>query len=274
MSKSNQERWQLSDSGAANYEKFQVPSVFGPMAEMFLKRFPLAPGERVLDLACGTGVVARLAAPLVGASGRVVGVDLSAGMIAVAGGQPAPEGAPVEWREGDAAGLPFDEASFDVVLCQQGLQFMPDKAAVLAEMYRVLAPGGRLGLCLWRSVAHSPYMKAATEALARHLGAPSAERMLAPLALGDEDALRRLLEAAGFTGVAFKDIDFVRRMKPPGEAIPGQISSTPVGPDFAALDERTRGEIVAEITRAMAPYIVPDGMVIPQGVYVAIAARG
>jgi ubiquinone/menaquinone biosynthesis C-methylase UbiE len=267
------ERWQLSRSGAAKYEQFQVPSVFGPLARMFLDRFPLSPGERLLDVACGTGIVARLAAPALGEAGRIVGIDLNPDMIAVATEQARPEGAPIEWREGDATALPFDEGSFDAVLCQQGLQFMPDKPAVLAEMHRVLAPGGRLGLCLWRSAEHSPYLKAAADALTPHLGAPSAERLLAPLSLGDKDALRGLVEAAGFADIAFQEADLIRRMLPPAEAIPGQLASTPVGPDFAALDETARAAVVADVTQALAAYLVPDGMEIPQGIYILSARK-
>ncbi|MEJ2121817.1 MAG: methyltransferase domain-containing protein [Alphaproteobacteria bacterium] len=270
---SDQERWQLSATGAANYEKYQVPSVFEPMGRMFLERFPLTPGERVLDVACGTGIVARLAAPKLGSEGRVVGIDMSAAMIAVAGEQPAPEGAPIEWREGDAAALPFDDASFDAVLCQQGLQFMPDKPAVIAEMHRVLAAGGRLGLCLWRSAEHSPYLSAATEALTPHVGAQSAERLLAPVSFGDETEIRSLIEGAGFSGVGFQEIVVVRRMLPPNEAIPAQINATPVGPDFSALDERTRAQIVAQVAQAMAPYLVAEGMEIPQGAVVVTATK-
>lgn len=268
-----QERWQLSGSGAAKYEQFQVPSVFGPLARLFLDRFPLTPGERMLDVACGTGIVARLAAPALGDEGGITGIDLNAGMIAVAAEQSRPEGAPIEWREGDAAALPFDDGAFDVVLCQQGLQFMPDKPAVLAEMHRVLAPGGRLGLCLWRSADHSPYLKAAADALTPHLGEQSATRLLAPLSLGDKDALRGLVEAAGFADIAFQEADLIRRMLPPGEAIPGQLASTPVGPDFTALNEAARAAVVADITRAMAAYLVPGGMEIPQGIYIVSATR-
>jgi SAM-dependent methyltransferase len=159
------------------------------------------------------------------------------------------------------------------VLCQQGLQFVPDKAAALAEMHRVLAPGGRLGLCQWRSAEHSPYMKAAAEALTPHLGAPSAARILAPFAMGEEDTLRALVEGAGFSGIAFRAADLIRRMLPPGEAIPGHLASTPVGPDFQALDEQTRAEIVARITEAVSAFLVPGGMEIPQGAYVVSAVK-
>jgi ubiquinone/menaquinone biosynthesis C-methylase UbiE len=268
---SQQERWQLSGSGAESYERFQVPSVFEPLARIFLDHVPLAPGQRVLDVACGTGIVARLAAPILGAEGHVAGVDLNADMVAVAGRQAAPDGAAIEWRQGDAAALPFDDAAFDVVLCQQGLQFLPDKPAALAEMHRVLAPGGRMAHCLWRAIAHSPYTKACVEALTRHLGAASASRIEAPFALGDAEALRGLIAGAGFGAIAFHDADFTRRMLPPEQSIPGQLASTPVGPEFAALDASARAAIVADITEAVAAYRVPDGLAIPQGAYVALA---
>jgi len=270
---SDQERWQLSDSGAANYQKYQVPSVFRPLAGMLLERFPLFPGDRILDLACGTGIVARLAAPMVGVEGRVVGIDLSAAMIAVAGREPAPEGAPIEWREGDAAALPFEDGAFDAVLCQQGLQFMPDKPAVLAELYRVLAPRGRLGLCVWRSVEHSPYAQSVADAITPHLGEQVAARFLTPQSLGAEALLRGLIAGAGFDGIQFHTAELIRRMLPPEEAVPGQLASTPIAPDFAALDDGTRAQIVAEVAAAMAPYIVPGGMEVPQGVYIISAVK-
>jgi len=269
----DQERWQLSSSGAESYERFQVPSVFEPLARLFLEQVPLQPGQRVLDIACGTGIVARLAAPIVGTEGRVVGVDLNADMIAVAGRQAKPEGAAIEWRQGDAAALPFEDAVFDVVLCQQGLQFLPDKPAALAEMHRVLSPGGRMAHCLWRAIEHSPYLKACVEALIPHLGAASASRLEAPFALGDAEALRGLIAGAGFATIEFQDADFTRRMLPPEQSIPGQLASTPVGPDFAALDDAARAAVIADITRAVEPYRVPEGLAIPQGAYVVLAIR-
>lgn len=270
---SQQERWQLSGSGAASYERFQVPSVFEPLARIFLDRVPIEPGSRVLDVACGTGIVARLAAPKIGEQGRIVGIDLNADMIAIAEQQTPPDAAAIEWQQGDAAALPFDDGEFDLVLCQQGLQFLPDKDRALAEMHRVLAPGGRLGICVWRAIEHSPYMKASVDALVPYVGEKSASRLHAPFALGDADTLRRLIEGAGFAESTFHEADVTRRMLPPEEAIPGHIASTPVGPDFAALDDAARAAVIADITQAVAPYRVPEGMAIPQGAYIVLAVR-
>ncbi len=108
-------------------------------------------GERVLDIACGTGVVTHLVVPHVGATGKVVGLDLNAGRLAVAQSLSSVSGITIEWREGDVNALPFPDADFDLVTCQQGFQFFPDRLVALREMSRVLVPGGRLALNVWCS---------------------------------------------------------------------------------------------------------------------------
>ena len=128
--------WQLDTDSAEAYERYLVPAIFEPFARAPRRaRRAQRTGERVLDAACGTGVVARYAAPR---AGHVVGADVNAGMLAVAA-RIAPQ---LEWVQADIAALPFEDGSFDLVLCQQALQFVPDHAAALAELRRVLAPGG------------------------------------------------------------------------------------------------------------------------------------
>jgi len=122
------EQFQLSDEAAERYERCPARYILGPWAPLLVNAARPTAGERVLDVACGTGVVARIAAERVGPSGRVIGVDLNPGMIRVARSLPAPIGAPIEWLERSALDLRLEDASFDVVLCQQGLQFFPDKA--------------------------------------------------------------------------------------------------------------------------------------------------
>jgi ubiquinone/menaquinone biosynthesis C-methylase UbiE len=271
-----QVRWQLTGTGPDSYERYQVPSVFGPLAQMFLGRVALRPGQRVLDLACGTGVVARLAAPIVGPTCSVVGADLSPAMLevarahALAGGG----GAPIEWRQADAAALPFPEAGFDIVLCQQGLQFFPDKPAALREMRRVLRTGGTVGVCVWRAVEHSPCHLAIAAALRRHLGEDTARRFQAPFGFGDGDALRRAMADAGFRAVEIRVEVVVRRLLPPEESVPGLLASTPVGPEVAALGEAARGAIVAEAAAALAAYRDADGgLTVPQPTHIALATK-
>jgi ubiquinone/menaquinone biosynthesis C-methylase UbiE len=134
------------------------------------------------QLAIGNGTV--------GVAGHVVGVDLNPGMLAVARAQPpARASAKVEWREGDAKALPCDNTTCDVVFCQQGLQFFPDKAQSLRDMHRVLVPEGRLALSVWRALAYNPYTRALAEVLERHVGADAGSGMQAPCDFGDAQAL-------------------------------------------------------------------------------------
>src|SRR5690348_14910847 len=131
------DRWQLDGSAPELYQRYLVPAVTALWAADLLGRIGPRPGERVLDVACGTGVVARGAAERVGMSGRVAAIDVNAAMLEVARRLDPPVGAPIAWHEGSALELPYDEDSFEVVLCQLGLQFFPDPGAALRQMRRV-----------------------------------------------------------------------------------------------------------------------------------------
>ena len=133
----------LPRNPAETYENYFVPAMFFPWATILLRHSAPRSGERVLDVACGTGVVSRLAAPLVGASGQVVALDFNASMLVVARTLPVTSGAAITWQEGNAMSLPFPTNAFNLVLCQHGLQFFPDRLLALREMRRVLVSGGR-----------------------------------------------------------------------------------------------------------------------------------
>ena len=142
-----------SASAPATYQEFLVPAMFAPFAERLVEHGCVRPGSRVLDVACGTGVVSRAAAILAGTGGSVAGVDLGEPTLAIARSHPAEENAaPIDYAQADAAALPFDADDFDVALCQQGLQFFPERAAALAEMRRVLKPGGRVAVATWKDI--------------------------------------------------------------------------------------------------------------------------
>lgn len=142
MSASSQ--WQFVGKVPENYERYLVPSVFAPWALDLVEVAALRPGERVLDIACGTGIVARTAARRLSDGARVVGLDFSAPMLEVARLAAKAEGVAAEWLEDSAVTLPLADATFDVAFCQQGLQFFPDRPTALREMRRILAPNGRL----------------------------------------------------------------------------------------------------------------------------------
>jgi ubiquinone/menaquinone biosynthesis C-methylase UbiE len=159
---SQQMDWTGSGGSAAElFERYGVQAIFGPWAADLVALAAPQPGERVLDVACGTGAVARLAAQRVGPTGAVAGLDLNPEMLVVARSQPPPDGTRIAWHEGNASAMPLADAAFEVVLCQQGVQFFPDRAAALREMHRVLAPGGRLVLSVWRSLRAAAFTRSA-----------------------------------------------------------------------------------------------------------------
>lgn len=160
------EHWQMDASAPELYERYLVPAITSIWANDLLDRVGPRRGESILDIACGTGVVARLAEQR-GHAGRLVGIDLNTAMLAVA----RVKSATVEWVEGSALDLPFNANSFDVVLCQLGLQFFPDRPLALKEMVRVLKPGGRAGFSVYSAIERTPGALVFVQALDKHLGA-------------------------------------------------------------------------------------------------------
>ena len=269
---SQAERWQVAGNAPEAYERHLVPAIFTPWAKDLLTRVGLHTGERVLDVACGTGIVARLAAARVGEAGHVVGVDLNTGMLDMARAQPLPAGARVEWQKGDATILPCDDATFDVVCCQQGFQFIPDKAAALREMYRVLVPGGRLALSVWRSLVHNPFARLMADMLERHIG-PEAAGMRAPCSFGDAEALRSLLTETGFDAVHISIVILTLRHASPATYLRGQLAALPFAATIDALDADAQAALLDDLLSTFQPYTDDDGLAAPFEAHVAMARK-
>jgi SAM-dependent methyltransferase len=268
-----QEKWQMTGSGPEAYERHLVPAIFAPWANVLLDLARLQPGERVLDAACGTGVVARAATSRVGATGQVTGVDLNPGMLDVARSVSGEAGQSIAWREGNLEALPFADGAFDVVLCQQGLQFCSDKAAAVAELRRVLREGGRLALSVWRDIRHFPYILALASALADHVGAEASQRMSAPCSFGSADGLRALMKQGGLKDVQLR-IDVLAMRVPSLEAfLPAQFVASPIAADVGALDERARAALFADLERRLLPYMDDAGLAVPFEAHSVIASR-
>lgn len=208
-----------------NYQRYFVPSIAAPLAEEFIRIAAPGAGERVLDIACGTGVVTRLAAQRVGSGGAVAGLDLNPAMLAVARSV-TPSGLGIEWHEASADAMPLPDAAFDLVLCQMGLQFMSDKLAALREMRRVLAPGGRLALGLPGPTP--PLFEGLAVALGKHIGPQSAAFVHVVFSLHDEQPLRDLTMAAGFREVEVKRTRTTLLLPPADEFVRQYVSSTPL----------------------------------------------
>lgn len=175
------------------YEEMFVPALFAHWAPVLCEAARIGSGDTVLDVACGTGILARTALERVGPEGKVVGLDPNADMLSVA----RRKSDAIEWREGKAEALPFGDASFDAVVSQFGFMFFDDRAGALRETMRVLHPGGRLAVAVCDAVEHSPGYAAFADLLQRLFGKSIADAFRAPFALGDPERLRTICDEAG-----------------------------------------------------------------------------
>jgi ubiquinone/menaquinone biosynthesis C-methylase UbiE len=259
-----------SGTAAENYERYFVPAIGAPFAADLVESSGLRQGDRVLDVACGTGIVARLAASRVGSTGRVTGLDLNPGMLAVAASITPPEMA-VEWREANAEAIPLADETFDVVFCQFGLQFVSDKRRALHEMGRVLAPDGRLAVNL---PGPTPDVFAIIDdALARHIGPDAAAFVRAVFALHDHSEIRRLLDAAGFREIAIRAIAKTVHAPSAADFLWGYIHSTPLAGILAQASADRRAALERDVVTASGRFVTSLGLTFEQGVVAATARK-
>jgi ubiquinone/menaquinone biosynthesis C-methylase UbiE len=256
---STHEQWHLTAEAAEMYERYVARYILGPWAPLLVD----------LDVACGTGVVARAAAERVGPAGRVIGVDLNPGMICVARSLPPPIGAPIEWLERSALDLRLEDACVDVVLCQQGLQFFPEKVVALQEMRRVLDRGGRLALSVWNSIGL--YNTAVGEALARLMCDEAAARFCASRQAPAREELQRLATQAGFSAVDVRVLRLNVHLPRLDKFTLDHLAATPVASLIAAADPKARKEIGASVMKELQRYSDGDGISYPEETHVLTA---
>ncbi len=191
------EAGQVSQSAADIYEQFFIPALFSEWPQHVAAAAHIKPGDHVLDVACGTGVLTRYVANGVGKAGAVVGIDINEGMLAVAR-RKAPH---VTWQHGAAEQLPFDDNQFDAVVSQFGLMFFEDQLQALREMFRVLRHGGHLAVAVWSTLDETPGYAAVVELLQRLFGAEAANGIRTPYNLGDKQAVRVLFAEANLNHI-------------------------------------------------------------------------
>lgn len=262
--------WQLDETGPAAYEQELVTRFLDPLAADLVEATEVGSGDRVLDVACGTGIVARHAVERVGADGEVVGVDVNAGMLATARDL-ADES--ISWKEASTTDLPFPDDSFDVVLCQCGLQFFEDRSTALAEMLRVLKPGGRLGVSTCRSVDHQPGYRQLAECVGRHVGVEAGDIIRSPYAFGDPEELRGVVADAGFSDVRLHFAVFAGRFPSAEGFLRAESSSSPLGDIVERLDVDVRDALIEELTAALRPHTDDDGVIFPFEAVAVTATR-
>jgi ubiquinone/menaquinone biosynthesis C-methylase UbiE len=259
-------QWQVAGSAPEVYERELVPAVFGEWAPIVVGLARPRPGERVVDVACGTGIVARIAAARVGPTGVVVGVDLNPGMLSVARSiilSDSRSAAPVQWQEASADKLPFPVESFDIVYCQLGLQFFADRAGALSEMRRVLGAEGRLALMVWRGIHESPGFAALAESLERHVGQAAATIMRAPFGLSNAEELAGLVRAAGFQDVAIQQRVGTVRFASVDRFVLSYVAGSPFAGPVSQADNAAREALIADVRNALAHYTTSNELAFP-----------
>jgi ubiquinone/menaquinone biosynthesis C-methylase UbiE len=270
------EQWQLEGTAAELYQRYLVPLITSLWAADLVERSAPRPGERVLDVACGTGVVARLAAERIG-TGRVVGLDLNSGMLAVARIAAQNGGPKVEWHEASVDQMPFPNGTFDVILCQLGLQFFPDRARALAEMFRVLTPGGRLALSVFTAIERTPVAHALAGALDRHLAPGASSIKRSEHTLWDGHLLENLVSTAGFKDVTVTSVIQTLRFPSPRDYVRLQLSATPQAGIVAGMDADKRDALIDAITSDLVLSLGGNAtgveLVSPQECHVLLATR-
>jgi ubiquinone/menaquinone biosynthesis C-methylase UbiE len=267
------EQWQLEESAAESYERYLVPLFFAPGAQYLIELAALRLGERVLDIACGTGIVARSAASKVGANGMVVGLDRNEGMLAVARKASSGISPLIKWRRADARSIPFPDSTFDIVFCQQGLQFFPDRSATLRETHRVLVPNGRLALSAMRPIKHNSAYVLLAEALERYVGSDAGRMMCSAFLPLSTNELRDLLKSAGFQDVRILIGIGPVRYPSVKEFLRREMASSPLAGQIKSLSDDVFRMIVRDLEAALEAYIDDDGIVFPAETYFAIARR-
>jgi ubiquinone/menaquinone biosynthesis C-methylase UbiE len=259
-----------SGTAAQLYQSFFVPSIATPVSGELLGTAALQPGTRVLDVACGTGVITRAAAEQVGPTGSVTGVDVAPDMISVAKTIPA-GGAPITWQEADAASLPLPDAFYDVGLCQMGLMFMEDRAGALGELHRVLTPGGRVVINTPGRI--QPLFEVMENAIADNLEPRLGAFVSAVFSMHDPTVLADLLREAEFGDVKSKEYTSTFDLPGPAEFLWNYINLTPMGPLVADAPEEAKAAMERQVVEAWTPFVVNGRIPVEQPMALAWGVR-
>lgn len=244
------------------YERTLVGPIFTPWAEVLLDELHLQPGQALLDVATGPGTVARVASARLGPHGRVTACDLSASMLAIARQKPAvPNGAPIDFRECSAASLTVASDAYDIVTCQQGVQFFPDRPTALAEFGRALKPGGSVGVAVWSGIDRCPPFALVAEAIAAVMGDLVADRYRSgPWGLSSAGEVADLVAGARFEEVRVKEMRLPLLLDHGAAQLVASLPASAIAADFEALDSRQRRALDTKAAELMAPLTI-DGRI-------------
>lgn len=260
---------QIDTTAAEAYERFLVPGIFLRWTEYLIKLAAPQPGEHVLDVACGTGIGARLAAHAVGSTGKVAGLDIDPGVIEVARKVTQRPATPMAWHCASALKMPFKDGEFDLCLCLQGVQFFPDRLAGFAEIRRVLRPSGRLVASLWAPLEFNKGHHAVVQALERQkVDASGAKRACS---FADADDIRETATRAGFTNIDLRTEDGVSHFESIQTFIDGMTIGSSTRHAVALLPEEGRDRFIKDVTTMLEPYLVGGELAYPMRTHILFA---
>jgi ubiquinone/menaquinone biosynthesis C-methylase UbiE len=244
------------NSVARVYEELLVPRIFVPWANFLMTEANVSSGDIVLDVACGPGTVAHMVSERVGPQGKVTAADISPPMLDIARSKPhAPNSAPIKYVESPAHPLKVDDASFDVTLCQQGLQFFPEKVEALKEMARATRPGGRIAVAVWGSLEQAPIFGEICGGLAETLPSDIADIMKAPFSFGDPEQLQALAEEAGLKNIEVKTHSLPLVFEQGVDQVIRVLDATPLAPQIAELPPEKQEALAANLKNRLKQFL-------------------
>lgn len=268
-------KWQMNADGPETYERYIVPTWMADWTSDLIDAGRVGPGTRVLDVACGTGIVSRNVAGLVGPGGRIAAVDLNEEMLRVARRCADQEGATaIEWYHSDVSCMPFSSGEFDTVLCQQGLQFFPDKAAALREMKRVLAPQGTLALSVWGRPEKCPHVIVICDVFTEYFGEDSTMMFRVASSLSNHRVLQNLVQDAGFSNIRIRSGIKIARHPSLADLLPAYFSAFPIAAQIAAMPEEERTLMFRCIETKLTAWRENDGLAVPTESCILTAENG
>jgi len=259
--------FQLSNDAPTAYSDFAI-HIMAPWTDDLIMQGLCKDGNRVLDLACGTGFVADRVNQVSNAKCDVVGVDVNAAMLDV-----ARRNAFIEWHLASAAALPFVDGSFDVVLCQQGLQFFPDRGAAMKEIARVLKPGGRVSLNVWGALHRQVFHSAFVDGISIFLGAEAKATFDTAFSLNTVDSLRGLASEAGLQNIRIRFEQRTMRHPSAAELADGFMRATPLAGHFGALPAEKRNAFAVYVSERLCDYVDDSGLAAPMENHFLTATR-
>ena len=261
--------FQLSGSAPDIYENTMVPLWMGRWAEALLELVSLNAGENVLDVACGTGVTTRFAKRNAGASGRVVGLDINAGMLAKA--HELASEMDITWIESGVTGTGLASDTFNAIISQHGYHYFPDKPAALKEFYRVLTPKGRIAMSVWDG--HSAYTKALCSAVEKFISPEVANKQRSQRETPSANTLVETLSEAGFHNVEVIRQELSIKVPLATEFVPLHLGSMPIANAFHSLPNEGKVALIADVANALKGYTVGNQIIYPDAVNVVTGRK-